>query len=323
MTTLALRRSALIISAAALLAGCGGSQPPISASSAVPQTATIAVHVERGKSWMLPAAKNGDLLYVGGGGLDHGYLHVYSYPQGKLVGKITGLVEPYGECVDSAGDLWVVTNEPPEAIEYAHGGTTPIATLNVPTNDYAYGCAVDPTTGNLAVTSGTGVFVYQNAQGTPTAYNDWDIPDYCSYDNKGNLFVVVGGGELTELLEGSSGFNIIQVDISGAYSTVQWDGHYLALGGVAHGGHKPVTVYKVAVSGTGGKVLKTTDLSTKYDHPNGAQFWVQGRTIVQPTNRGKQIGIWAYPAGGMPTTLITNFGPIKYDTLAVAVSPAQ
>jgi hypothetical protein len=55
-------RSALYagIIAATLLAGCGGSQPP----GAIAQTSVIAVQGERGKSWMLPEAKNEALLYT-------------------------------------------------------------------------------------------------------------------------------------------------------------------------------------------------------------------------------------------------------------------
>ena len=50
--------------AAAMLTGCGGSQPPIGAPGAMPQTSAIATHADRGKSWMLPEAKSQDLLYV-------------------------------------------------------------------------------------------------------------------------------------------------------------------------------------------------------------------------------------------------------------------
>jgi hypothetical protein len=49
-----LARYALSIgAAAALLAGCGGSQPPIDATGAMAQTFATAVHTNRGKSWML------------------------------------------------------------------------------------------------------------------------------------------------------------------------------------------------------------------------------------------------------------------------------
>ena len=54
----------LSIVAAALLAGCGGSQPPIGAPGAMPQSQAIASHAARGKSWMLPEAAPTELLYV-------------------------------------------------------------------------------------------------------------------------------------------------------------------------------------------------------------------------------------------------------------------
>jgi hypothetical protein len=63
-----LARFALTISAAALFAGCGGSQPPIGALGAMPQSRAIATHADRGGSWMLPEAKSEDLLYVTGDG---------------------------------------------------------------------------------------------------------------------------------------------------------------------------------------------------------------------------------------------------------------
>jgi hypothetical protein len=48
----------LSVGVAALLAGCGGSQPPIDAPGAMAQTSAIATHADRGKSWMLPEAKS-------------------------------------------------------------------------------------------------------------------------------------------------------------------------------------------------------------------------------------------------------------------------
>jgi hypothetical protein len=51
-----------ICAAAVMLAGRGGSQPPIGAPGAMPQAAAIASHADRGKSWMLPEAKSDNLL---------------------------------------------------------------------------------------------------------------------------------------------------------------------------------------------------------------------------------------------------------------------
>jgi len=50
-------RYALSLSAAAtLLAGCGGSQPPIGAPGAMPQTSALGAYADRGTSWMLREA---------------------------------------------------------------------------------------------------------------------------------------------------------------------------------------------------------------------------------------------------------------------------
>jgi hypothetical protein len=53
-----LARSAFsIATAAALLAGCGESQPPIGVPGAMPQSRRNAAHTERSGSWTLPEAK--------------------------------------------------------------------------------------------------------------------------------------------------------------------------------------------------------------------------------------------------------------------------
>jgi hypothetical protein len=48
--------------AIAMLAGCGGSQLPIAAPGAMPQSRAIAARADRSGSWMLPEAKGENLL---------------------------------------------------------------------------------------------------------------------------------------------------------------------------------------------------------------------------------------------------------------------
>ena len=69
--------------AAAMLAGCGGSQPP----GAMPQTFAIATHADRGKSWMLPEAKRIKVLIYA----SEGNINVYDYDTAKQVGSLTAL----------------------------------------------------------------------------------------------------------------------------------------------------------------------------------------------------------------------------------------
>ena len=152
MNSVRFNRYALIIFAVALLAGCGGSQPPIGAPGAMPQTSALATHADRGKSWMLPEAKSEDLLYV----TNYSHVSVYTYPKGKLVGILNGFGSSVGECVDGKGDVFVTNTlhlgriPADRIVEYAHGGMKPIAELKTE-HVGPVGCAFDPTTGDLAV----------------------------------------------------------------------------------------------------------------------------------------------------------------------------
>ncbi|MGA9946057.1 MAG: hypothetical protein WBP75_13570, partial [Candidatus Cybelea sp.] len=131
--------------AAAILAGCGGSAPPIAAPGATTQSRAAATHADNGGSWMAPDATKQDLLYVSDWGT--GDVYAYSYPKRKLQGKLTGLM-PTGLCVDKKGDVFVDNSR--EILEYAHGGTSPIATLD-DSGSYPTVCSIDRVTGDLAV----------------------------------------------------------------------------------------------------------------------------------------------------------------------------
>src|SRR5580700_6686174 len=158
--------SILGLVAIAAFAGCGEPQTPIATASQ--QNAPIARESAHGRSWMLPEAKSEDLLYV-----SNVYtITVYSYPKGKLVGTLNNFEKPYGECVDAKGNVWITDSSFGKIYEYAHGGTKPIHTVKDP--EYVpYGCAVDPTTGDLAVANYSdasdregNVAVYHKAKGT-------------------------------------------------------------------------------------------------------------------------------------------------------------
>ena len=313
--------------AAAMLAGCGGSQLPIGAPGAIPQSRAIATHAERGRSWMLPETQSQNLLYVSNDVANE--VDVFSYPRGSKVGVLTGFDSPKGECVDGSGNIWIVNQTPPEVIEYAHGGSNPVATLSVPGSSPA-GCAVDPITGNLAVTSqGDQVSVYINASGTPTTYADSHMNGFgfCAYDSSGNLFVGAGStrdGVLVELPNGSSSFMTLTVKPQPKHlhiSGVQWDGEYIAAGGVAENTNSPSILYRLQVVGSVATIEGVTKLGSPKLAPVAAQFWIQGKTVVQSTNHGAQIGVWPYPAGGGPHHLIRTAG--RRTVWGTAVSLAQ
>ena len=285
-----------ICAAAAMLAGCGGSQPPIGAQSAMPQSPSITTHAQRGGSWMLPEAKSEDLIYTG-----REPIYVLSFPALKLVGTIdtrAGL----GICSNKNGDVFM-TYPPGEIVEYAHGGTQPIATLYLPGFYETWGCGVDPTSGDLAVAlGGSGIAIFPDARGSARVYPG-SGPDFifCGYDNLGNLFVdgfpiSDGSFQLAELRKGHSALANISLDrYIKQPGQVQWDGKYVTVQDRSRFGG----VYRVKVSGSVATVVGTTKFEEKGPKQ---ESWIQDHSVVSSYRKNWKstnlIGVWKYPAGG-------------------------
>ena len=297
--------------AAAMLVGCGGSQPPIGAPGGIPQSRAIAAHSDRGGSWMAPERKKSDLLYIADVGTSDVY--VYSYPNGTLMGTLTGFDQPHGECVDHAGDVFITNGADDNIVEYAHGGTSPIATLS-DTGYFPFGCSVDPTTGDLAVTnierngSRPGdVVIYKHAKGSPSGnYTDSKINYmyFCGYDNLGNLFVDgMNAGTASfgfaELHSGGSSLKNIKLnEIIGLAGGVQWESTSIAVGDENAG-----SIYQFTIHGH-----KGTEVSyTQFQDTDGiGEFWIQGGNVVAPDFGYHEVQFFKYPAGGSATKVITG-----------------
>jgi hypothetical protein len=297
--------------ALALLAGCGGSQPPSGAPGAIPQTSAIATHADRGKSWILPEAKSGDLIYATGG---CGGTCVFSYPKGELVGSLslTGAVR--GDCSDSAGDVFITNDY--QVLEYAHGATSPSQTLSVP-GGQASGCAIDPVTGNLAVVVNDGdknIAIYPDAQGTPALYSSHLTSVACGYDNAANLFVSGVGrsaNAISELPNGASDFSVLSVGGElGNPGQVQWDGKYITYEGLSH---RHIKVSRLTISASSATIVGTTRFGGAIQ--NAYLSWIFGDEILIPYSiRGfntHQIGLWGYPKGGKQLSKMQPFSNSK------------
>jgi hypothetical protein len=294
--------------AAALFTACSGpAQAPLPAGGVAPGS------LSHGHSWITPTAKSQTLLYVSS--VVSGDVYVYSYATRQLVGTLTGFSDPYGLCADTAGDVWIVNDGEESIVEYAHGGTKPIATLSDP-DENPEGCSVDPTTGNLAVanfsnvTQGGSVSIYTGAKGNPKIYYDPQIAweRFCGYDPHGNLFVdgATSSSEfqLAELPKGAGTFTNIdlaeKIEWPGG---VQWDGKYVAVGDTDTG-----IIYRI--NGAKGEVKGSLQLSGA-DYVN--QFWIEpgkkSETVVAPSQDGGSVGYYAYPAGGSPKETIAVSEP--------------
>lgn len=329
------RQSLCAVFALALLAGCGGGMSPGQSSAIGSSTPaqlrglgaagaarfSPSVKPDHHGSWMAPDAKKAkSLLYVADeSGND---VLVYSYPGGKLTGTLTGFETPTGICSNKAGDVFILNGNATTVEVYAHGGTSPIRTLNLPGYP-ELNCSVDPKTGNLALgtlggSCGDCVAIFTGGQGTATTYtpSGQDGVPGCGYDNSGNLYCdaygTSGAFELFELPAGGSSFTTIPVSGAGSLrsASVQWDDTDLAVGSGAGS-----TLYQIQLSGSSGKVVGSTTLG-------GAgsvwQFWIthvlggkkhKGVRVVAPSyggTGGAEVGYWNYPAGGNPTKTITG-----------------
>jgi hypothetical protein len=285
---------ALAAGIAALCAGCSDAQT--SSRLPAPMIPTAAYF---GVSAMQPKARSEDLIYVSDEGPS---VLVLSYPAGDLVGVLRGFNGATGECVDPSGDVWIADEVASEILEYAHGVSVPKTTLR----DRAYypqGCAVDPTSGNLAVTNYSGfqgvgnLLVYRGARGEPKRFTDPDFAQYyfCAYDDRGNLFVDGTGGGYNRyavLRRGSEKLQTIALDedlyVSGG---VLWDGKHIVLGG--WNGSEPL-LYQTA--GFNGRVVKSIDLGDG----GTLTFWIQKGTVVAGGCCERGLSLWKYPEGGLP-----------------------
>jgi hypothetical protein len=278
----------------------------------------IPTYAREASSWTTPGAAGKNLLYVSDIGTNS--VDVYPYPAGKLVGKLTGFGSVAGLCANKSGDVFIVDEAGPVDV-YAHGGTSPIRKLT--TSGAPYGCAIDSTTGDLALTNlssylyGT-IAIYPKAMGHPKAYADDSVDStfFCGYDNAGNLFVDGWNRSadpiLLRLAKKGKSFGLYDLNSSDTNpGGVQWDGKYVAVGNRGGG-----VIYRIDWTG------KTAQTVTLKGGLNVAQFWLDGSTLIGPNFQGNgPVSYWHYPAGGSPTKTITGFSEPFGATVSSAKSP--
>jgi hypothetical protein len=301
-------RAAAIASLAAC--GYGSPQPPLASVSASDRTA----------SWMSPAAAAKSLLYVSD--MQAFDVYVYSYPDLKLTGRLTGFRRPEGECSDAKGDVWITDNQNEQILGYHHGGTRVVAVLNDPLG-YPAGCAIDPQSGDLAVTNlydftgNGGVLIYKKAAGTPRPYTNPSQYSYYldSYDNKGNLYVSgktsKGAYTLSVLARGKDSMSTVSITGAKIFvpGTVQWTGSSLLLGDQRCRFAKTSCLYEAVVSGTRARITHRVPLTGSCDVAQvafekgrvaGGDYWRCGGAGHDSTD------VWAYPRGGRPIKAVTG-----------------
>ncbi|HEX3369326.1 MAG TPA: hypothetical protein VHS56_07125 [Candidatus Cybelea sp.] len=294
---------------AAFLAGCGGSPAAFAPGAAY--------HVRGSVS-----DSSGDLLYVAQADADFAY--IYTYPEGRLVTKITrGISGALGMCTDAAGNVYITSALTPAVVEYAHGATSPLATFYEDSGKGGQpnGCSVDVKTGNLAVVNGignlVGVFSDPNDEGTYYMLSGMSAGRFCGYDDKGNLFIDgprTSGGSgfvLAELPAGGKRLQKIKLDKRiGSPGAIQWDGRYVTVAAIDA---TSSVLYRVRVAGSNATVMGTTPLGGEKTVAQSVIF--DSKVIAPYAIKGvyrKQVGVWRYPQGGKVTQLVRRAGNLFY-----------
>jgi hypothetical protein len=287
-------------------------------------------------SWVSPQAKTtGPLLYTSNQVFSE--IDVYGYKTRKLVGQITsGVVYPYGECTDSAGNVWITNYIGFSLNEYARGATKPTKQL---TDDYGYpiGCSVDPKTGDLAVANfegssegyGGNIVIYHGAAGTgkmytPTGTYVWPP----SYDDKDNLFVegeniATDAHELLELPKGGKSLTEISLPFTIYFPAgVNWDGKYVDVNDQAYEDTATTGVYRLTISGSTAMLVSQTGYtdSCYNNYVDVVQAVIDGNTYIGGNlycldAAEYRIDYWSYSGGDDPSEYIngqSNFSDTSY-----------
>jgi len=276
-----------------------------------------------------PPAHGTALIYAG----NQSYVETYSFPGGAAHGTFTvdGLVE--GMCSNSKGDVFVALaprkrmKSPTGFVEeYAHGGTTPIATLQLPNREIPVACSSDPATGNLAVTAqnsvnyAPAVAIYANASGTPKVYTSRALGAYpqAAYDAAGDLFATSGANVGVELAAGKDSLKKITLTQTlGGAQHVQWDGKYWAIESFDTSKHNREKlferIFRVQISGSRAKVVGTSRFDA-WPASDPGQAWIANQTILATPR--SSILFWAYPSGGAPRKTVHSPHHVKAITVS-------
>jgi hypothetical protein len=297
----------------ALLSGCSTSSIPWATSPGGSASSTR------------HSASSGDLIYTSGYTDGVGaQVYMLSYPQGQLVGSITQTTQ--GMCSDTNGNVWLLYRN--AAIEYAHGGTTPIKTLHIP-GAQTNACAVDPSSGDVAVVFYCPPCGYQNLAifpngSAPAVRYSAPYAYTASYDGQGDLFL--GGASssaISELPKGSQTFTTItlskQIQSPGQ---LQWDGTYVTLQSL----YPPGGIYRISVSGSTGTIVGETKFGRYMKRMGNAWISTKDGSVVLPFsvhgNTTNNLGIWNYPKGGHAISIIKNLGAGYHGFYGVTISVA-
>ena len=255
------------------------------------------------------------MIYVSSYGSD---VYVFT-TDGQLVQTLSGFYGIGDICSDSKGDVWVTdqVGATGTLYEYAHGGTSPIATLY---DEYSspQACAVDPVSGDLAVAHfSNSVAIFKNAQGSAKNYSTGNNSDFnsISYDSRGNLYVAgyIGGYKLAVswMPRRSSSFTDLTLFPKiFPHEGLQWDGTHLAIAT-----NSKISQYRIRHKE--GKRVGSASLGTCCL----GHFAIAGSLLVTTDAGYDHVQLFKYPEGGNPTLTISNVAGAT--GVAISIEPSR
>lgn len=299
---------------ALVLAGCGGG------TSAAPQS------VSNAQAHSAPKGSS-SLVYI----LGRESLWIMTYPRGKFYAAASLDYSLTGICSDSQGNVFVDLGDDGEILEYVHGSTYPIGSLEVPT--ISDGCAVDPTTNNLAVASGGRVEILANEQQPYTSVSSPIDAEICAYDANGDLFISNKDSfshekQLAELPKGANQFAQISVPstVGQAGALLGWDGQYMAWEDTTA---KKGAIYQLSISGSQATIVGKIPLGKTVHKLQMGELY-NGQFVATFSKRSRYgyiLGTWAYPTGGEPVaqSRLKSYSPrqLQWAALTVSVPPSK
>jgi hypothetical protein len=329
-------RLGVVLAGGALLVHCGGFQQRLVPLAASPGLRTAPSQSVRSRdrdrqSWMVKGIGQRDLLYVSNA---NGTVSVYTYWQRRIVGVLTNFTQPQGECSDAAGDVYIADHQTSKVSEYAHGGKKPISVLD-DSPDTPDACAVDHTTGNVAVAnypygyySNGDVAIFLHGKGSPilykgAAYNDHFIS--VAYDDRGDLFAASIYGYLSFYSEfyylPRHGTKLILMNLpppQGSYGpyaqSVAWDGKYWVVAN-----YNALYRYTINIKA---QYISETALNNTGIEDEIALFRKSLKAQATQVVGGSSdsVNYWQYPAGGNPIGSITKDLDAPYGA-AISLAP--
>lgn len=268
-------------------------------------------------------------------------VYIYDYTTGRGVGRLTGFKSPYGQCVNRDGHVWIADLHNFRVVEYAHGEHEPLRSLA--TTGFPIGCAIDPTTGDLAVAnfsaprSSGSIEVWMRARGKPKTFHPAKLyylwPP--AYDDAGNLFVEGkdknGPYGLSEIPKGGAALRAIALHGATIHyaAGVVWDGKHLGITDQNANDANKTVIYRAAVKGVTATVVGRAHLTDDCDRDYAdvaAPFAVRdasgGTEVVIGPNLWcpGRFGFWSYPSGGLPDRTLPNS---PEEPFGESVSPAE